>query len=114
MTARRFPPPWSVEELNNACFVVRDCQRPGARFCLFRGRAGAEIGGEITIGRLRIGSLVSVCVVWRAAPVVGSGVCRAARKLPPTKKPITPANNIQIQNIPDRATNQMRMPPALS
>ena len=23
MTARRFPPPWSVEELD-ACFVVRD------------------------------------------------------------------------------------------
>jgi len=23
MTARRFPPPWSVEELE-ACFVVRD------------------------------------------------------------------------------------------
>ena len=24
MTARRFPPPWSIEELNDACFVVRD------------------------------------------------------------------------------------------
>jgi endo-1,4-beta-D-glucanase Y len=22
--ARRFPPPWTVEELNDACFVVRD------------------------------------------------------------------------------------------
>jgi hypothetical protein len=21
---RRFPPPWSIEELNDACFVVRD------------------------------------------------------------------------------------------
>ena len=21
---RRFPPPWSVEELNDACFIVRD------------------------------------------------------------------------------------------
>ena len=21
---RRFPPPWSIEELNNACFIVRD------------------------------------------------------------------------------------------
>jgi hypothetical protein len=26
MTARRFPPPWSVEE-QEACFVVRDPQR---------------------------------------------------------------------------------------
>jgi hypothetical protein len=24
VTVRRFPPPWSIEELNNACFVVRD------------------------------------------------------------------------------------------
>jgi hypothetical protein len=24
MTPRRFPPPWSIEELNDACFVVKD------------------------------------------------------------------------------------------
>jgi endo-1,4-beta-D-glucanase Y len=24
MTDRRFPPPWSVEDHNNACFIVRD------------------------------------------------------------------------------------------
>jgi hypothetical protein len=24
MTTRHFPPPWSVEEYNDACFVVRD------------------------------------------------------------------------------------------
>ena len=24
MTARRFPPPWSIDELNDACFVVMD------------------------------------------------------------------------------------------
>ena len=24
MTDRRFPPPWSFDEANNACFVVRD------------------------------------------------------------------------------------------
>jgi hypothetical protein len=23
-SARRFPPPWSVDEMNNACFIVRD------------------------------------------------------------------------------------------
>jgi hypothetical protein len=22
--ARRFPPPWTVEEMNSACFIVRD------------------------------------------------------------------------------------------
>jgi hypothetical protein len=24
MPPRRFPPPWTVEEMNNACFIVRD------------------------------------------------------------------------------------------
>jgi hypothetical protein len=24
LTTRRFPPPWFIEELNNACFIVRD------------------------------------------------------------------------------------------
>ena len=23
-TARRFPPPWTIDEANNACFIVRD------------------------------------------------------------------------------------------
>ena len=37
MTARRFPPPWSVEEYNDACFVVRDASGGRARLRLFRG-----------------------------------------------------------------------------
>ena len=24
MPERRFPPPWTVDDLNNACFIVRD------------------------------------------------------------------------------------------
>jgi hypothetical protein len=24
VTPRRFPPPWTIEELNSACFVVKD------------------------------------------------------------------------------------------
>jgi hypothetical protein len=24
MTARRFPPPWDIEEANAACFIVKD------------------------------------------------------------------------------------------
>jgi len=23
-SARRFPPPWAIDEANNACFIVRD------------------------------------------------------------------------------------------
>ena len=24
MAARRFPPPWTIDEMNNVCFIVRD------------------------------------------------------------------------------------------
>jgi hypothetical protein len=24
MTSRRFPPPWTFEEANNACFIVKE------------------------------------------------------------------------------------------
>jgi len=24
MATRRFPPPWTIEEMNDACFIVRD------------------------------------------------------------------------------------------
>jgi hypothetical protein len=28
---RRFPPPWSLEENNDACFIVKDATGQGAR-----------------------------------------------------------------------------------
>jgi hypothetical protein len=34
--ARRFPPPWTIEEHNNACFIVRDATGAGTRVRLFR------------------------------------------------------------------------------
>jgi hypothetical protein len=79
-------------------------------------------GDRRSVYRTAQDRLVSLCVVWRAAPLVGSGVCRAARKLPQTKKPITPANNVQNSQrrvvsrwrVDPSATNQMKMPPALS
>jgi hypothetical protein len=33
-TCRRFPPPWTVEEMNNACFIVRD--QNGQQLAYFR------------------------------------------------------------------------------
>jgi hypothetical protein len=48
--ARRFPPPWSIEELNDACFVVRDHNGQALAYVYFedegteirRIRAGAD------------------------------------------------------------------------
>jgi len=54
-SARRFPPPWIVEEHNNACFIVRDStgqalgyfyfeDEPGRRSADVRFKATAVIG----------------------------------------------------------------------
>src|SRR5262249_49804141 len=48
---------------------------------------GAFAGG-ILIWLVALGSTLHRLTIRR-------GVCRAARKLPPTKKPITPTNNVQ-------------------
>ena len=33
MPPRRFPPPWTIDEMNNACFIVRD--KNGQQLCYF-------------------------------------------------------------------------------
>ena len=43
MTARRFPPPWSVEQLNNARFVVTDRTGQQLAYVYFRRRARATM-----------------------------------------------------------------------
>jgi hypothetical protein len=40
---RRFPPPWSIEELNDACFVVRDHDSQQLAYVYFRRGVGTEI-----------------------------------------------------------------------
>jgi hypothetical protein len=35
MPERRFPPPWSVEEYNDACFVVRDHNEQALAYVYF-------------------------------------------------------------------------------
>jgi hypothetical protein len=45
MTARRFPPPWSVEE-QDACFVVRDRNGQQLAYVYFENEPGEVIGGR--------------------------------------------------------------------
>jgi hypothetical protein len=45
MPTSRFPPPWSVDELE-ACFVVKDGAGPKAGVYLLRGRTGATFVGQ--------------------------------------------------------------------
>jgi hypothetical protein len=43
---RRFPPPWSVEELNNACFVVRDANGQQLAYVYFEDEPGRRAAAQ--------------------------------------------------------------------
>src|ERR1700678_947565 len=40
MTPRRFPPPWTIEEYNDACFIVRDKSGQGLGYFYFEEESG--------------------------------------------------------------------------
>jgi hypothetical protein len=43
--ARRFPPPWTIEENNDACFIVKD--RNGRRWRYFEGEPGRRAAAKL-------------------------------------------------------------------
>jgi hypothetical protein len=40
MTARRFPPPWDIEEYDRSCFIVRDNNRQALAYVYFEEQPG--------------------------------------------------------------------------
>jgi hypothetical protein len=46
MTTRRFPPPWTIDEHNEACFIVRDKNGQALAYFYFEEEPGAPIGGQ--------------------------------------------------------------------
>jgi hypothetical protein len=40
MSGRRFPPPWSVDEANAACFIVKDHQGKSLAYVYFEDEPG--------------------------------------------------------------------------
>jgi hypothetical protein len=40
---RRFPPPWTFEETNNACFAVNDANGFAVAFVYFESEAGRRL-----------------------------------------------------------------------
>jgi hypothetical protein len=40
------PPPWTIDETNDACFIVRDSTRQALAYVLLRGRARSALGGQ--------------------------------------------------------------------
>jgi hypothetical protein len=47
MPARRFPPPWSVEEYNDACFVVTDSAGQKLAYVYFEDEAGRRSSAKL-------------------------------------------------------------------
>jgi len=47
---RRFPPPWTVEEHNDSCFIVRDATGQALGYFYFEDEPGrrAAAGGTVT------------------------------------------------------------------
>jgi hypothetical protein len=44
---RRFPPPWSVEEYNDACFIVRDAHGQALAYVYFEDEPGRQSAAKL-------------------------------------------------------------------
>jgi hypothetical protein len=53
MTKRRFPPPWTIEEANDACLIVRDKTGRALGYFHFENEPG-RLGGLFVRNTLRI------------------------------------------------------------
>jgi hypothetical protein len=47
MPERRFPPPWSLEELNDACFVVRDSNGQQLAYVYYEDEPGRRTAAKM-------------------------------------------------------------------
>jgi hypothetical protein len=47
MPPRRFPPPWTVEDNNNACFIVRDHNGQALAYCYYELEPGRRTAANL-------------------------------------------------------------------
>ena len=47
MPARRFPPPWTIEEANDACFIVRDSTGQALGYFYFEDEPGRRSAAKL-------------------------------------------------------------------
>jgi hypothetical protein len=47
MSPRRFPPPWALEEHNNACFIVRDATGQALGYFYFEDEPGRRSAARL-------------------------------------------------------------------
>jgi hypothetical protein len=47
MSERRFPPPWTIEELNDACFIVSDANGQKLAYIYFEEEPGRRSAAKL-------------------------------------------------------------------
>ena len=47
MPARRFPPPWTIDEANDACFIVRDSTGQALGYFYFEEEPGRRSAAKL-------------------------------------------------------------------
>ena len=47
MTPRRFPPPWTIDEHNNACFIVKDATGQALGYVYFEDEPGRRSAAKL-------------------------------------------------------------------
>ena len=47
MPARRFPPPWTIEDYNNACFIVKDGGGQALAYVYFEEEPGRRSAAKL-------------------------------------------------------------------
>jgi hypothetical protein len=45
--ARRFPPPWTVEEYRDSCFIIRDRNRTALAYIYFEDEPGRRTAADL-------------------------------------------------------------------
>jgi hypothetical protein len=46
-TARRFPPPWTIEDHNNACFIVKDANGANVAYVYYEEEKGRRAAANL-------------------------------------------------------------------
>jgi hypothetical protein len=68
LAARRFPPPWSVEEYNDACFVVRNHNEQALAYVYYEEEPGRRSAAKLLTNdeaRSRLPELLKSQPYWR-------------------------------------------------
>jgi hypothetical protein len=47
MPSRRFPPPWTIDEANDACSIVRDADGHALAYVYFEGEPGRRAAANL-------------------------------------------------------------------